>query len=81
MTVEKIVSDELIEEVWGNANFGKSVSKREVIDNALLKAASGYSNGHTAESIIRELGLVDLNRVLTKTGKMYLYATFHRTDI
>ena len=73
-----IIPDEEINKVWGNANFGLELNKnkRNVVDNALLKKACGYSNGYTAHCIIRELGLVTDKLELTELGKKYLYSTF-----
>lgn len=75
-TVEQIIADERIEEIWGNANFG-STSKREIIRNTLLKCASGYHTGHTAQIIVRELGLVYASKwTLTKKGQGYLFSAY-----
>ena len=74
--LQKIISDEQLNTAWGNANFG-SVEKRDVIKSTLLKYACGYYSGHTAKSIVCELGLVAKNNlVLTKKGKLYLYEAF-----
>jgi len=73
MKAEEIITDQAIEIVWGNANFGDT-PKRDVIGNAVLKCASGYSTGNTAKSIVVELGLVTGDWKLTKLGKEYLYA-------
>ena len=70
-----IVTDEQLSNVWGNANFG-NVSKRDVIKFALLKSNCGYYNGHTAQQIITELGLVGKNNTPTSKGKKYLWAVF-----
>lgn len=76
---EDIITDKAIELVWDNANFGEKLNKnkRQVVDNALLKIACGYSNGHTAHCIIEGLGLVN-NKKITKIGKEYLYCSFVR---
>ena len=78
MSIETILPDNKIESVWGNANFGSSSTKREIVDMALLKTACGYSNGHTAEFIVTALGLVDSKLKLTKLGKEYLYESFEK---
>ena len=75
---EIILSESHIEAAWGNASFGKDVSKRDVVANALLKYASGYCSGHTIECICRELGLVTKNCNLSAFGKRYLFAHFSR---
>ena len=79
---EEIITDEMINNVWGNANFGEELNKnkRNVVDNALLKIACGYSNGYTAHSIIEELGLVNTNKELTKLGRKYLYESFTKEN-
>ncbi len=61
-----IISDEELDKVWGNANFG-SRTKREVIHDALMQRARNYRTGHTAEQIMTELGLFDGKR-LTNIG-------------
>lgn len=73
--VEHIISEDRLNEVWGNANFG-NVSKRDVINNSVLKCASGYYTGHTAKCILEELGLVTKKWTLTKMGKEYLFVAF-----
>jgi hypothetical protein len=77
-TVEQILSDEQINNAWGNANFGKDISKRDVVANALLKYASEYGTGYTIEQICRELGLITKQCKLNTKGKQYLYAHFAR---
>lgn len=80
--VEEIVTDEQLESAWGNADFGQQASKRDVIRFALLKYACGYETGHTAKSILQELGLLipmyaTLNQNgLTKKGRTYLFSAF-----
>ena len=76
--MKEIITDKQINDVWGNANFGEELNKnkRNVVDNALLKMACGYSNGYTAHCIIEELRLVNKNKTLTKLGKEYLYSAF-----
>ena len=80
-TLEKIISNEELNESWGNANFG-DCSKRDVLKSTLLKCASGYYTGHTAKCIVEDLGLVTLKWTLTKKGKKYLYEAFsHECDV
>jgi len=50
---EDIISEEEIERVHANANFG-SMSKRDVVNQGVLKCASGYYQGHTSKQIITE---------------------------
>lgn len=73
--VEEIISDEEIERVHANANFG-CMSKRDVVNQGVLKCASGYYQGSTSNQIIREHGLVDAKYRLTKKGRRYLWAAF-----
>ena len=80
MTPESIITDEEIERVHANANFGP-MPKREVVNQALLKTACAYGNGHTADQIIAEHGLVSSPnkrglRNLTQRGRKYLWACY-----
>lgn len=74
-TVEEIVPDDELNKAWANANFG-NVERRDVVKGVLLKCASGYYTGHTAKSIVSELGLVTPSWKLTKRGKRYLFAAY-----
>jgi hypothetical protein len=74
--VKEIITDEQLNDAWGNANFG-NVDKREVLRNTLLKCAAGYKTGRTAECIVKELSLVKLTKwELTVIGKEYLFAAY-----
>lgn len=74
---DDLISDEQINIAFGYANFGKNITKREVVNNTLLKCASGYSSGHTASCIVRELGLVKKKCwELTVKGKEYLFVAY-----
>ena len=75
LMVSKLVTDEQIQKVFANTNFG-SMSHRDVIKYALLKKASIYSTGGTAKRCLIELGLINPVRGLTRKGKMYLYEAF-----
>ncbi len=74
MTVENLITDKQIDIAFAHANFGDR-SKRDVVRFALMKTAHGYYNGHTADSIITELGLKQ-NEHLTELGVRYLFAAF-----
>lgn len=74
-SVEDIVSDEEVERVHANANFG-SMPKRDVLNYGVLKCASGYHQGYTSTQIIKEHGLITEKYKLTKKGKTYLWAAF-----
>lgn len=76
MNVDKIITNEFLENVFQYANFG-NVTKRDVVKEALMKAVCGYHNGHTAECIIIELGLCTKKLKLTKKGQEYLYHSFY----
>ncbi len=72
-TIQEVITDAELDSAWGYANFG-SCPKREVVKDSLLKCLGGYTTGHTAKSIMKELGLVYANKWdLTKKGKEYLY--------
>ncbi|WP_417329212.1 hypothetical protein [Halomonas cupida] len=75
MKPEDIITDEEIERVHANANFG-DMGKREVVNQGVLKCASGYYQGHTSRQIITEHGLVTHEYELTPKGKAYLWAAF-----
>ena len=77
--VEEIIPDEEIEKVNGNANFGLCISKRDVVNQGVLKCASGYYQGATSTQIIKEHGLINDRYKLTKKGKEYLWAAFRLT--
>jgi len=77
MRVEEIISDEEIERVHANANFG-TMDKREVVAHGVLKVASGYYQGSTSKAIIAEHGLIDGEYNLTAKGREYLWASFAR---
>ena len=81
---DEIVTDEQVEIVHANANFGL-MTKRSVIDDGVLKYYLGYTCGHTQIQILKEHGLVKsrINRkvpyptyagYLTPKGRTYLKA-------
>jgi len=74
--VEEIISNDEIERVHANANFG-GMDKREVVNQGVLKCASGYYQGSTSTAIIKEHGLIDDKYELTPKGRMYLWAAFN----
>jgi len=80
MNVYELISDEEIERVHANSNFG-SMSKRDVVNYGVLKCASGYHQGSTSAQIIREHGLVGGNYRLTEKGKQYLWEAFGRNAL
>lgn len=68
-----LISDAEIVDVHGNANFGP-IPPRKVVNEGVLKAAFGYSGGHTQFLILREHRLLQKNWKLTKKGLRYLRA-------
>jgi len=71
----EIISDEEIERVHANANFG-GMDKRTVVNQGVLKCASGYYQGSTSNSIILKHGLITDDYKLTDKGRAYLWAAF-----
>lgn len=84
-TTSEIISDDEIEHVHANAQFG-SMSKRDVVDDGVLQFVFGYDTGHTQMKILREHGLLRASRPnsyranLSAKGKDYLRAMFRGTD-
>jgi uncharacterized protein (UPF0371 family) len=79
MRVEELITDKELEIVFGDSNFGDT-SKRDVIKYALLKKICGYSNGFTAESIIKKLELLTNRGGLTKKGRKYFWSAFSKQE-
>lgn len=84
-TTSDIISDDDIEKIHANANFGSMV-KRDVVDDGVLQFVFGYDTGHTQMTILREHGLLRASRPnsyradLSAKGKEYLRAMFRGTD-
>lgn len=80
MSLEKLVTDEQIESVFRNTNFGIT-PHRDVIKWGLLKASCGFSDGHTARCCMAELGLIKTNprgvATLTRKGMEYMWEAFN----
>lgn len=80
-----IISDDEIERVHANANFG-DMSKRDVVDEGVLQYAFGYDTGHTQMTILREHGLLRSSKArsykadLSAKGKNYLRSMFRGAD-
>ena len=81
-TPEEIITDEEIERIHANADFG-SMSKRAVVNLGILKVAAEYHMGHTSTQICREHGLITKGYKLTKKGRQYLWAVYkpHGEDV
>ncbi len=76
MTPKEIVTDEEVEKVCVNADFGSS-TKREILNQGVLKCACEFYQGSTAEMMLKEHGLINRQGyTLTVKGKAYLWAVF-----
>jgi len=73
-----MVTEEEIENVWGNANFGDpdSISRIDVVKFGTLKHACGYHQGHTSAQIIYELGLTTPRGRISARGRYCLWMWF-----
>jgi hypothetical protein len=71
-----MILDSEIKKAFGNADFGKHYSNREIVNNSLLKCASGYYTGFTAKCILEKLKLVTKEWTLTERGKEYLFEAY-----
>ena len=80
-----IVSDAEVDRVHGYANFGPTLTKRQVVNQGVLTYAFGYTSGHTQMTILLEHGLIakphGYNSRLTKKGLAYLRAVFRRVQL
>jgi hypothetical protein len=72
----KMVTQEEVDSVWGNANFGPGYSRMAVVKYALLKCAGRWYQGHTSTCILRELGLITKKYTLTLRGSRCLFEFF-----
>ncbi len=61
--------------VWGDANFGDE-DRMDTVRYAILKYASGYHSGFTAQTICQRLGLLNKALRLTPRGRYCLYEWF-----
>ena len=75
MKVHEIISDEELDRVHANADFG-DMTKREVVNLGVLKCASGFYLGSASRHIVNEHGLIDQDYNLTAKGRAYLWAAF-----
>ena len=75
MDYKELITDEEIEIVHANANFG-GMDKREVVNQGALKCALGYYQGSTSRQIIQEHELVDKDYKLTDKGRQYLWSVY-----
>ena len=78
--LEAIISDEEIMRVHGRADFGPTMTPRDVVNEGVRKYAVGYTSGYTQLTILLEHGLITKPRPgryeasLTKKGKRYARA-------
>lgn len=71
-----LVSDEDMAKAFKHTNFGDQ-APRDVLRLSVLKCATGYHQGHTSQSIARELGLLDPEvYALSPRGRLYLWEAF-----
>lgn len=81
MSPDEIITEQEIIDVHGGADFGV-MSKRDVVNQNLLKVACGYVPGRTAISILKVHGLIKEHRLinglfaLTDKGGKYLWSVF-----
>jgi len=72
--LKELVSDADVQDAFKGTNFG-SEKPRNIIFDTLLKRATGYHAGHTAEAIAIELKLISPKaKKLTRKGGTYLYS-------
>lgn len=72
MKAEDLITDEEINVAFCYANFGKGKTKRQLINEGLVKHKMGYESGYTMESILIELGLISEPQKLTVMGEKYM---------
>ena len=78
MRKEILLTKEEIEDVFNKTNFGPTPYEH-IVKFSLLKIASGYSTGYTAQCCLLELGLVNpACKTLTKRGKYCLWEYFQK---
>lgn len=80
MKVGYDLTTEEIDAVWGNANFG-SHTRLDIVRQGILKCASGYYQGHTSMTILKELGLITKGYKLTTRGEKNLYELFYDKNV
>lgn len=72
--MEYLITEDELNKVWGNANFGKQDSYQEKIDiicKAIEKIIQGYEDGSFITAICKELNLI-CGSHLTNKGLMLL---------
>jgi hypothetical protein len=75
MKPTELITENAINIVFENTNFGK-ITAREVVEENLIKVKQGWAIGHTAKCCLVELGLIyetsKKNLVATRVGDRYL---------
>lgn len=72
--LEYWITEDELDKVWGNANFGENANRRLIILDTLLKVACNFGTGHTAIEICKALGLIGKSgALLTKRGRRVMY--------
>lgn len=78
------LSDEEIEDLFGNANFGISgetpEGRRGLMVESVLKHAAGYSAGSTLCRICQKVGLVDAQYKATPLGSRWAFNQIYQSD-
>lgn len=62
--MKNLITDEELERVFRNTNFGPNPNFRELLVASVFKKCLGYNCGHTITIIMQELDLIG------KTGKL-----------
>lgn len=72
------VTDEEIEKAFGQSIYptNESYTKREILNDNLLKIACGFHTGSTIRYIAQNLGLLDNKFKFTNKGSYYLYTQY-----
>ena len=69
------ITNEQIENAWGNANFGNPMDimqKRNYLLCAVMKKAMGYHCGFTITQIMKELELLKKDELPNAKGRVFL---------
>jgi hypothetical protein len=77
-TPEGIIPEADVVRVHAYANFGATITKREILNEGVLQFAFGFSTGHTLRTILFEHGLLCSPRkhgdtpILSQKGFRYM---------
>jgi hypothetical protein len=80
-----LITDHQVDVVHRHANFGANITKRQVLDQGVLRVVFGYSMGFTQYQILNEHGLLLANAPkgqhrLSMKGYKYLKAVYNIAD-